>query len=140
MKSSSVIAYLCLLFVSCAGVTRSEQDVQQFYNAFRRAAIDGDVSRLTALTAFPFQTRGELDHDPIQYHNAEQFAVLVERILSERNVDNTKTVRDVLIHYPRIAPGDYQGSSESFRIENLVFERRRGRWQFTFAYLTLRGE
>jgi len=136
----SPIWLLVSLSVVCARPVRSSEDAQSFYIRFRQAALDGNVALLTELTHFPFRTRGELDHDPVEHHNARQFAGLVERLLNERSADNTRSVRDVLRSHTRIGPDDYQGSPDSIRIENLVFDRLNGHWRFTFAYITLRGE
>ena len=50
---------------------------QKFWLTFRKAVIENDTLKIAELTRFPFETRGEMDTDPIvKFDRTNFFKVL----------------------------------------------------------------
>lgn len=109
-------------------------DAQAFWTKFRAAVLTGDKDKVLSITQFPFKTRGDLDDDPIRSHNKKSFLKNYDKIFSEHSYDASMTVKKVIEKKEKIIAKDFLHEN-SIRIENLIFEKNKGQWYFTFAYV-----
>ena len=111
-------------------------DPQAFWKSFRSAVLAGDTGAVTGLTAFPFKTRGPLDHDPVQKHDKKAFAGIYARLIKSPTGLDTgmkETHLDFIRKTESIPAKEIQGNR--IHIANMVFEKTAGSWRFAMAYM-----
>lgn len=107
-----------------------------FWPRFRDAVVAGDTAALGALTAFPFRTRGPMDHDPVRTHDRAAFAALLP-VLLERDPGlslEPTTMRALVARTTAVGEGEMAGDGTA-RVGDFVFERGADGWRFAMSYV-----
>lgn len=106
-----------------------------FWADFRAAVLANDAAAVAALTRFPFTTRGPLDRDPVQRHDAAAFGRLLQRLLNQDPglTREPQTMTDLIRRTANVSAGNVQGNQA--RVGQFVFEKVDGTWMFTQAYI-----
>ena len=136
-----LITSLAIVLVLGASAPAQNQvaEFQAFWDQFRAAVRQKDKAGIAALTSFPFTTRGPLDRDPTIRHSRVWFLKSIDGLLAQKHYryDGPKlqpfTMRELIEEKQTITEKDLSGSNRVW-IEDFVFDKRRGRWLFTFAY------
>ncbi len=55
-----------------------------FWDNFRAAILNQDTIKIIATTHFPFQTRGELDSDPVIEYSKDEFPFVLQTYLQQQ--------------------------------------------------------
>lgn len=137
-KPITVIALLLLLGANAPAQDRVAE-FQAFWDQFRSAVLQNDEARIAALTSFPFTTRGPFDKDPTIKHTRAWFLKNLAGLLAQKHYryDGPKlqpfTMRELIEEKHTITEKDLNGGNRVW-IEDFIFDKRRGRWSFTFAY------
>ena len=109
---------------------KSTESFLKFWKVFRQAVIDNDTSTVISLTAFPLETRGEMDQDPIVKYERKDIA----KVFRAHRFSNLEEITQT------INPDKQYVFSDCARISDFVFNRINGQWRWTFAYLHIRDE
>ncbi len=110
------------------------QDFNAFYSQFRTAAIKKDWSTLKTLTQFPFETRGELDGDPIIKYNEAQFSKAMDVFMNQyAGLDMEGSSELNILEKTKTVPKSDQ-QADYVRVSNLEFRKTKTGWKFAFAY------
>lgn len=139
MRTLAVLAVI-LVLAAAAHAQSHVTEFQAFWDEFRTSVLQNDRTRVAALTAFPFRTRGPLDRDPVIKHNRATFLKLFDKLLSQKHYryDGPKlepfTMRQLIEEKTTITAKDFSGDKRTVWIEDFIFEKTRGRWSFAFAY------
>ena len=132
-----------LFFVlSCVVASAAEIDSggNQFWHKFRQAVLANKVDQVSSLTRFPFEVRGPDDSDPVKNYNRKSFGGIFKRVvvqpvlLPSKGKFITKSMLQVVDEKTEITDKDYM-TPEAFQVEQFEFQRIRGQWFFTRAYL-----
>lgn len=113
---------------------------QKFWTEFRAAVMERDSAKLAQMTTFPLEVRGVDDGQPTVYYNKQQFAQAFERVLSQPIFTRkggevvTSTMRDAVRATEAINQA-HMMTKDSFRVEQLVFERKDKQWKLSRVYL-----
>jgi len=139
MKNRILLKKILLLLVGCLVFVAQVQadvlaDAQTFWSEFRTAVIGNKHEKVASLTYFPFQTRGDFDDNPINKYDKAGFLTIYAQIFNEMSADATMTVRKRIEQKIVITEKDFL-TKELIRVENLIFKKVDGKWQFTFAYI-----
>jgi hypothetical protein len=140
MKKLIPLVAMVLVLVTNAQAQRPVAEFEAFWNQFRAAVLRDDKSQIAALTSFPFTTRGPLDRDPTIKHSRTWFLKKIDGLLAQKHYryegDKLKpfTMRDLIEEKQTITEKDLNGGGNRVWIEDFIFDKRRGRWSFTFAY------
>ena len=139
MKNIFILTNLLFLFIGCFILLAPVQadvpaDAQAFWAKFRTAILADNQDKVISITQFPFKTRGDLDDDPIRSHNKDDFLKIYNKIFNEDSHDATTTVKKIIEKKEKLIAKDFL-LKNYIRIENLVFEKKKGKWYFTFAYV-----
>jgi hypothetical protein len=110
----------------------AEGEFQKFWTEFRRAALKKDVDRVSSMTAFPFETKGSLDENPIRSHDAGAFRAIFSKLLDMDTGLSAK--RESMLQYIERKP-TVASTGDQTRVGQFVFEKRQGKWAFVMAYL-----
>ena len=105
-----------------------------FWSQFRRAVAEKDNNKLASLAAFPFQTRGVNDSDPVENHDKAWFTRNIDRLLDQDSglsaePENMRAYigkKTVVLAQPPEGP---------VRVANFVFKKIGGKWLFAFSYV-----
>jgi hypothetical protein len=143
MHALRLLLPLILLLSSISGACAAEvpdPELQAFWTRFRQAVLAYDKNKVATMTQFPFEV-GEVDDSvPIKHYNRKGFFDIYERLMVQRvsvpsgNVSIEKSMIEFIEDKTEIAPKDLS-TENRMRFEQFVFERVRGRWRFTRAYL-----
>lgn len=139
MRKLAVTIAILVLFPAVANAQTQVAEFQAFWNQFRSAVQQNDKARIAALTSFPFITRGPFDRDPTIKHSRAWFLKSIDGLLAQEHYryDGPKlqpfTMRELIEEKQTITEKDLNGGNRVW-IEDFVFDKRRGRWFFTFAY------
>jgi hypothetical protein len=115
-------------------------DVKDFWHSFRQAVLRNSIDQVSALTHFPFEVRGPDESDPIVFYDRKGFRNIFKRVVVQpvyvrsNGKSLVKSMLQVIEEKTDIIPADYL-TSESMQIEQFEFQRIKGRWCFTRAYL-----
>lgn len=137
-KLITVVALLLLLGANASAQDRIAE-FQAFWDQFRSAVLQNDKARIAALTSFPFTTRGPFDKDPTIKHSRAWFLKNLTGLLAQKHYryDGPKlqpfTMRELIEEKQTITAKDLNGGNRVW-IEDFIFDKRRSRWFFTFAY------
>ncbi|BBA34878.1 hypothetical protein sS8_2934 [Methylocaldum marinum] len=143
MHALRLLLPLILLISSISGACAAEvpdPELQAFWTRFRQAVLAYDKNKVATMTRFPFEVRGVYYGDPGKDYNRKGFLAIYERLMVQRisvpsgNVSIEKSMIEFIEDKTEIAPKDVSTESR-MRFEQFVFERVRGRWLFTRAYL-----
>lgn len=134
------------LFVACffLGLTTQacvkdtdpqSNDFQNFWNEFRTAVMNNDTAKVAMLTRFPFETRGEMDWDPVIERDKEWFLKTYQELLNHDPglPQPPRTMRAFIEHSSQVTSKDIVVGDWA-RLGDFEFRRIDGKWWFTFAY------
>ena len=115
---------------------------QKFWLTFREAVIENDTLEIAELTRFPFETRGEMDSDPIvKYDRTNFFKVFKAYLGQEIYWNEDEGFISSLEEIKRRTFIDSANVHENWtRVGHLEFEKIDGNWKLVFAYLQIRDE
>ncbi len=136
-----LIASVAIVLVSLANAHAQSHvaEFQAFWDQFRSAVLQNDKARIAGLTSFPFTTRGPLDRDPTIKHSRAWFLKSIDLLLAQKHYryDGPRlqpfTMRELIEEKQTITEKDLSVGNRVW-IEDFIFDKRRGRWFFTFAY------
>ena len=137
-KLAAIVAILMLSLGASAQTPVTE--FQAFWDEFRSAVLQDDKARIAALTSFPFTTRGPFDRDPTINHSRAWFLEKIDGLLAQKHYRykgpkmEPFTMRQLIEEKTTISAKDFNGGNSRVWVEDFVFEKRRGRWFFAFAY------
>lgn len=140
MKKLITSVAVLLVLVTNVQAQRPVAEFQVFWNQFRAAVLQDDKSQIAALTSFPFTTRGPFDRDPTIKHSRAWFLKKINGLLAQKHYryegDKLKpfTMRELIEEKQTITVKDFNGGGNRVWMEDFIFDKRRGRWSFTFAY------
>jgi hypothetical protein len=104
-----------------------------FWDRFRTAIERNDTETLSALTRFPFETRGE-DHHPVRKHNPARFVEILDRLLAEdAGQHEPVTMRELILRTPEISGNRYVPDIQA-SLGSFLFSHTKDGWRFTRAY------
>lgn len=111
------------------------KEFRHFWKEFREAVMVNNKPTITALTQFPFLTRGEMDSDPILKHDRAWFQRNYSSLL---DVDpgtqpSPETMRALIVRKNKIEGNDIQ-TKDFVRIGVFEFKKIDGKWRWVFAY------
>ncbi len=92
------------------------------------------------MTQLPLEIRGVDDSQPAQQYNKDQFGTIFAKILDqpvtaiEGEKIVTNTTRDI-INSTKTITKEQNMTSDSFRVDQLVFEFKNGQWKLVRVYL-----
>ena len=133
------LSFLLVYTVACSAQNTSPLP-QQFWSEYRQAVIDNDMNKLADLTQYPLEIRGVDDSQPSTFYKRNQFAEIFTKALQqdviELNGDQviTKTTKDKIIASETLVESDMM-TKDSFRVDQLVFENKNGKWMLVRVYL-----
>ncbi|BBA34877.1 hypothetical protein sS8_2933 [Methylocaldum marinum] len=131
---------LILLISGACAAEVPDPELQAFWTQFRQAVLARNKNKVAAMTQFPFEVRGVVDSSPVKHYNRKGFFDIYERLMVQRtdilsgNQFISKSMIELIEENPEIPPKDVLTENQ-MRFEDFVFERVRGRWRFTRAYL-----
>lgn len=135
--TGSLLAAACSLLIGCwnasEGPKVKDQELTDFWQEFRAAALSEDAARLEKLTAFPFEIRGTLDTTPARTFDRPGFRRLAPKLLSQDSgmTEKGESMKELLKRSVN-APPDEAGTS---RLGNFEFRKTLQGWRFARAYL-----
>jgi hypothetical protein len=133
------ITFFCLS-TTVAFAAGKQTDATVFFHTFRHAVKSNNIEQVSTLTRFPFEVRGPDDSDPVRRFDRKGFPAILKRVLVQPvfvTADGksvTKSMLQIVEEKRDLEEKDYD-SPNFFRIEQFEFQRIRGRWAFTRAYL-----
>lgn len=139
MKKLITAVALVVLSFGNAYAQSNVSEFQAFWDQFRAAVVKEDKNEIVALTSFPFITRGPFDKDPTLKHNRAWFLKNLDALLAQKHYryDGPKlqpfTMRQLIEEKQTITEKDLSNRNRVW-IEDFIFDKRGGRWSFTFAY------
>lgn len=113
-----------------------EYDFHAFLDRFKSAVKEGKTEDIVGMTRFPFETRGEMDSDPVIRFSKKEFFKLLPELLNQYagvDLDGTSE-QELLLETTDIDQEEID--RRSVRIGSLVFEKMKTGWKFTFAYVS----
>ncbi len=110
----------------------ADQSFVDFWQDFRRAALEIDVARVLSMTQLPFVTQGALDSDPSTKHDAESFRSIFPKLL-QQDVGLSAQPEPMIEYLRRSTAPSVEGEEAS--VGQFRFERIKGRWRLVSAYL-----
>jgi len=117
-------------------------DFGEFWSEFRQAVEENDIQDILELTNFPFETRGEMDSDPIIKYSEKQMRKVMPLLLEQVVILPGKgtelhetTEAQIIINMKTVPAKDLQGESVRPGNSNFVFEKTKDGWKFVFAYV-----
>ncbi|MBU0699826.1 hypothetical protein KKE26_00780 [bacterium] len=135
---------LALCCVACSS-TQKNSDIDQYWSTFRQAVLDNNRNKVICMTRFPFEVRGPDDSDPVKHYSRKEFLVIYGRLLAqsellpsgEKDVWKWKSMRRLIIENNKIPPEDRLSPDfiRFYQFHQFEFQRIKGRWFFTRAYL-----
>lgn len=133
------IITVALLF-SAATYASAGGDVNEFWSRFREAVLEGDTEKVASMTKLPLWVRGPLDSDPVVHCDKKRFPSVLKRLVNQEVLSFTgskvtrKTMRQVIQEKQKIVAQDHL-TPDLFTIEMFHFQRIRGKWLLSKAYL-----
>jgi hypothetical protein len=121
-------------------VTKDSVDFLVFWTTFRKAVLDNDLDKVMSMTKFPFETRGEMDGDPIVKYQKKDFkkvfhAILMHPTYWKEDGDFISTLEGI----NRTSNSDLKDIWYGWtRVIDLGFKKVNNKWTLTFAYLSIR--
>jgi len=140
MFKSSMSIYLLLFSAIACSAQEQTSARQQFWTEFRQAVISNDIPKIEAMTQFPLEVRGVDDSQPVTRYKKEQFGPVLKKILNQPVITmegdkiRTNTTKSV-INSTHTITKDHIMTSDSFRVDQLVFELKNNQWRLVRAYL-----
>lgn len=138
--SARLFAALIWFAATACSAQDSATTPDKFWTEFQAAVMAQDNAKLLHLTSFPLEVRGVDDSQSPKHYNREEFAKVLQRILSQpvfamKGAEVvTNTMLDVVGTTKVISPADMM-TKQSFRVGQLVFEQKGKQWKFSRAYL-----
>ena len=135
-----IVTVLLVLIPLTAIAAEERGNADQFWLKYRKAILSNRTKEISDMTRFPFEVRGIVDTDPVKYYDRKRFPPILTRILIQRQILPSggrfieKTMLQVVEEKRGLVPQDYL-TPEFLRVEQLEFQRIRGHWLFTGAYL-----
>lgn len=120
----------------------SDKSFQQFWLDFRQAVISNDTNKIIKMTILPFETRGEMDSDPIVKYDRSNFFKAFRAYLGQSTYwESDESFISSLEEIKRITDPDTNYIQGNWaRVGNLEFKNKDGHWRLVFAYLNIRDE
>ncbi|MDH4471354.1 MAG: hypothetical protein QE487_02035 [Fluviicola sp.] len=112
----------------------STKSFSEFWSRFRTAVLNSDTTAVTAMTEFPFRTRGPLDDYPIVEYNKEQFPVVFWKFLKQwsgLDLEGTTELEEI----KKATPKESATNIDYINVADLEFRKINDEWRFTFIYL-----
>lgn len=140
MHALRLLLPLILLISGACSAEESDTGLQSFWADFRQAVLDNDKDKIASMTHFPFEVRGPDDSDPVKHYDRTGFLAIYERLVVQRiylasaGQFVSKSMRELIGGKSEITPGDFL-TKNVIRFQQFEFERIKGRWRFTRAYL-----
>ena len=113
----------------------SDEDFISFWQAFRKAVINNDTTKIIELTHLPFKTRGPLDDDPVIEYNKKQFIYAFNAYLSQWSGEDLNGTTELYDIKKAEIPKKTDVHGDEARVGDLVFNRSEKKWRLVFAYL-----
>lgn len=112
----------------------------KFWAAFRDAVLSNEESKLISMIKLPLAVHGVSDNTPVKYYDRSEVPQLFHKILMQTEylpVGNKIVPKTVLglIYDKKVFPPEDLQAQDRFRFYQLEFERIKGRWFLTGAYL-----
>jgi hypothetical protein len=141
MRLLRLCLVLALTFVATACDAQSQgADVDKFWSAFRQAVLANDKNKIAGYTRFPFEVRGGSDSDPVQRLKRDGFLAAYDKLVTQPVYVPVatgiveRTMKQLIEEQTALLP-EHQTSASTLRFRQFEFERVKGRWMFTRAYL-----
>jgi len=138
------VSYVLLALLLVSSVAYSAQNIesspQQFWSEFRQAVINNDMKKLAEFTHFPLEVRGVDDSQPPAFYQRAKFAAFINKALQQKVVEMdgdqviTKNSKDMIIATQTPVESDMI-TTDSFRVDQFVFENINGKWQLVRVYI-----
>lgn len=139
-----LLRVLLFFIFLCAGTTHAAENgatpLETYWSQFRQAVLDGNSEKVASMTRFPLWVRGPDDSDPVMYYDKKSFPQIFTRLLNQEVLYlsagevRSKTMLQVVKDKKQIAASDYL-TDTVINVGQFEFERIKGRWLFTRAYL-----
>jgi hypothetical protein len=140
MQALRLFLPLLLAICTVGSAAESGMSFHSFWSEFRQAVVDNDKTKIASMTRFPFKVRGPDDSDPVKQYDRPGFLSIYERLvvqrvyLPEAGQIVAKSMRELIAGKSEITPEDFL-TKNVVRFQQFEFERSKGRWWFTRAYL-----
>ena len=118
------------LTISALGQT-SDTSFVTFWSTFHKDLIAKNYKSLSSKTQFPLKAKGQLDYDTVDKYAIRDFEKVFSSFLSAQVHTNGSTRHDKFKTY-KLEAGDK--TNTSVRIDNMVFEKIKGKWWLTLIY------
>lgn len=141
MKTHFSLVFLLLLFTSGCFAEEPKNSSQQYWNDFRQAVSAGDYQKLRGFTQFPLAVHGIVDGIPVQQIGVDQFEAIMKKILDQplASYEGDKVInysqRELILRTKELKVTEIN-PDKSFRIGELVFERKGSNTKLVRAYLS----
>jgi hypothetical protein len=124
------------LFARQTGNETAVKDFQLFWTEFRQAIMANDKEKVASMTRFPFKTRGPDDGGPFEKYTKASFLKALDEMLQSDPglIGEPDTMRRFIERQTTVTSKEV-GTNSFARIGDFVFEKARGKWLFTMAYL-----
>ena len=137
------IYFSFILFLFTTGCFAEEQKItpQQYWSDFRQAVIAGDYQKLRVYTQFPLAVHGIVDGIPVQNIGSEQFETVMKKVLDQplASYEGDKVVnytqRELVLKTTDARTAKSE-PDKSFRIGELVFEKKGNTYKLVSVYLS----
>lgn len=117
------------------------KDFQGFWNEFRQAIKANDIEKAASMTRFPFKVNGVDDSVPVKTYNRETFPKVWGKLLQQiestpdsKGNSSHETMKQLIERKETVSIKDI-GTESFVRVGDFEFEKAKGKWVFTRAYL-----
>lgn len=124
--------------------TNKQNNFLQFWSDFRLSVIESDSLRILNYINFPLNVFGREDKDPVYKINKNDFPLIFNYFLSNKgdsyNSINYNSNLDFIKSFQNIESYiEYIYSTDFHMIEDMVFQKIKGKWKLTFIYLNTKS-
>lgn len=133
-----VLAALCgYSIVAVASGAQCPETAQQYWTAFRTAALRGDRPAIADMSRFPFAVNGMLDESAKRRLGRKQFIAAYPALLkTDPGLSATPTTMKALLDdSPKLSPAFCNPAGNQFRVGTWVFELTPQGWRFVQAFV-----
>lgn len=140
MRTLTTIALIFLLNVGNGYGAQERFTAGTFWTAFRDAVLVNNEKKLVAMTKLPLEVHGISDSTPVKYYERAQVPSLFNKILMQpefipiKGRIVPKTLLRLIYEKKSITQSDL-AHPDFFRFYQLEFQRIKGQWSLTRAYL-----
>ena len=132
------IVFTLHAFAAASEVGGSSIDsAQQYWRAFRLAAIQDKISIVADMISFPIEIRGVLDSSEHRQIARPEFIRLFPKLLkTDPGLAPTPTTMISLVNStPQLSPSFFNSHRNQFRIGSWVFQLKPEGWRFVQAFI-----